>query len=317
MAMNRDQPFYNYSAYLKERYGRGVYRVGVDAGFSCPHRAAGGCSYCDAAGARAVYLRNDRNPSLEGRDLTERRRFVEKQVREGMEFLTRRYEAEEFILYFQANTNTNAPVEELKTLYDHALSLGSFTEFIVSTRPDCLGKGVVELLASYRQPHRDVWVELGLQSGNDPTLDRIGRGHDVASFKHAFQRLREAGIKVAVHLILGLPGEGPDELDETLGLMAELRPEGIKLHNLHIPRETALFEEYLRGEITAPSMARHRELLIYALERIPPETVVMRLTCDTPGGAAAPRRFGNKSGLYQDLREEMVRRGTRQGALLC
>lgn len=269
--MAESQPFYSYSSYLKQRYGRGVYRVGVDAGFSCPHGAEGGCSYCDAQGARAVYLRNDRNPSLAGKELSERRLFVERQIAEGVAFLRRRYQAEEFILYFQANTNTNAPMEELKTLYDHALSLAPFRELAVSTRPDCLGQEVVELLASYRRPDRDVWVELGLQSGNEETLIRINRGHDAHIFKEAFRRLADAGVFVAVHLILGLPGEGLAELDRTLDLIGELKPRGIKLHNLHIPRGTALFEEYLRGEVVAPSLERHRDLLIHALERIPPK----------------------------------------------
>lgn len=310
-----DHPFLSYSKYLKSRYGHPIYRVGVDAGFSCPHRAKGGCSYCESHGARAVYLRNDENPSLIGRSLDERKQFIEKQIDGGLAFLRRRYEAEEYILYFQANTNTNAPISELKELYDHALSLGNFREFAVSTRPDCMDNEIVDLLSSYITDEREVWVELGLQSGNDKTLERIGRGHGVADFLQAYDRLSRVGIKIAVHLILGLPGEGIAELSRTLEIVSALKPDGVKFHNLHIPRGTELFEEYLRGEISSPSLDRHVELLVYSLERLPPETVIMRLSTDTPGGVPAPRRFGNKNILYQSLERALNAGNTFQGKL--
>jgi len=307
--------FRSYSSYLKEKYGTPVYRVGVDAGFTCPHRAAGGCTYCDAHGARAVYLRNSRNPGLAGRNLQDRFRFIRKQVEEGMAFLRRRYDSREFILYFQANTNTFGTLEELKLVYDYALSLASFRQLVVSTRPDCLGPPVVDLLRSYRTPDREVWVELGLQSGNDTTLERLNRGHRVRDFREAHDRLTRAGVETIVHLILGLPGEGRGEKEKTVRLLQDVSPRGIKFHNLHIPAGTALYEEYLRGGVAVSSLNRHRDELIFFLERIPPDTVIMRLSTDTPGGAPAPRRFGDKNVLYQTLETEMIRRGTWQGRL--
>ena len=309
-------PFFTYSSYLKQRWGKPVFRVGVDAGFSCPHASSGGCSYCDSQGGRAAWLRNSQHGDLKRVDDQEKLVSLGQQIDTGMEFLKRRYKAEGFILYFQANSNTFAPVNQLKRLYDFGLSRGPFCELAVSTRPDCLSPEQISLLGSYQNPERDVWVELGLQSGDDATLKRINRGHTREKFIDSFLKLREAGIKIIVHLILGLPGEGKRELGETLRLLRQLKPEGIKLHNLHIPRNTALFEEYLRGELTAPSSLRHLDLLIYALERINPETIVLRLTCDTPGGPGAPRHFWNKSKIFSELKKTMLQKDSFQGKMI-
>jgi hypothetical protein len=260
-------------------------------------------------------LRNSRNPGLEGRSLQDRFLYIRKQVEEGMAFLRRRYDSKEFILYFQAYTNTYGNLEELKRLYDYALSLAPFRQLVVSTRPDCLPPPVVDLLRSYQTPEREVWVELGLQSGNDESLIRLNRGHTVQDFRESHDRLTRAGIKTIVHLILGLPGEGREEKEKTARLLHDFNPRGVKFHNLHIPAGTLLYEEYLRGEVSVSSLNRHRDEIIFFLERISPETVVMRLSTDTPGGAPAPRRFGNKNVLYQALEAEMRRRGTRQGRL--
>ncbi|MBI9101199.1 MAG: TIGR01212 family radical SAM protein [Spirochaetales bacterium] len=309
------EPFYTYSSYIKKRWGKPVYRVGVDAGFSCPHAAGGGCSYCDSHGGRAAWLRNQNHSDLKGLGGSEILDSLGKQIDSGIEFLKRRYKAEGFILYFQANSNTYAPVEELREIYDFGLARGNFCELAVSTRPDCLSPEKVELLASYQTHDRDVWVELGLQTANDITLKRINRGHTRSEFIEGFRLLREQGIKIVVHLILGLPGEGVEELSETLALMRELKPEGIKLHNLHIPRNTPMYEEFLRGEITAPSSSRHLELLQFAIERIPEDTIVLRLTCDTPGGPGAPRKFWNKSLIFSELKKNMISENMFQGRL--
>jgi radical SAM protein (TIGR01212 family) len=232
-----------------------------------------------------------------------------------MEFLRRRYRAEGFFLYFQAGTNTYGDPAELKAVYDYALSLGDFCGLAVSTRPDCVSPETLDLLASYRTPDREVEVELGLQSASDATLARINRGHDRACFERAWEALSRRWIPGVIHLILGLPGEGWAEIEETARFTAGLKPLGVKLHNLHIPQASALYQDFLRGEVTAPSPRWHLEALIRVLERLSPETVVMRLSADTPGGPAAPRHFWDKSRLYRELGAEMARRGTFQGRL--
>ncbi len=317
-------PFRRYSGYLREKYGEPVYRISVDAGFTCPHRRAdgsGGCSFCDASGSRAAY----QEESFEGRSVKLRRdgklspeRFelIRLQIERGRRFLCSRYGAKRYILYFQAFTNTFGPIDRLRQLYDFALHQEDFVEFIVSTRPDCVARAHAELLSSYRRNDREVWVELGLQSFHDETLKRIGRGHSTGRFYRAFSLLRERGIKITVHLIFGLPGEGRGEIRETVKRLAELRPEGVKIHNLNVAAKSALEDEYRRGELVLASGRRHLEYLIDALERLPEDTVIQRISCDTrKDSLVAPLNFPAKSRLYTDLEEEMRRRGSFQGRL--
>ncbi len=332
-------PFYSYSRYLKEKYGTSAYRVAVDAQFSCPNRNSdrtGGCTYCDELGSMAVYHRgqeadlahNGNYPftkqpgALElyyrylSPDMESRKKRIKEQVENSIKFIKRRYDAEYLLLYFQAFSSTFAPVPELKEIYDYSLSLAPFKELIVSTRPDCISMANIRLLSSYQQKGIDVWVELGLQSSNDHTLNRINRGHSRDDFIRAYELLKENGIKTTVHLIFGLPGEGHDEIMNSVVFLAGLNPEGVKIHNLHIPLGTELFSEYLMGEITVPSGMRHLEYTIEAIERMPRTTVIHRLTCDTPSHRlGAPRTFFRKGSFYSLLTREMKLRGSWQGRL--
>ena len=302
-----DQPYTSYSSYLRSRYGERVYRVGVDGGFSCPNRkgpreAGGGCIYCEAGGSRAPYLGDAGD--LRG------------QVYRAISFLKRRYRARSFILYFQAYTSTFAPPERLKRIYDEGLSLASFRELVVSTRPDCVDERVADLLASYRTDDFDVWVELGLQSAHDETLHRINRGHTVATFERAFSLLAERDINTAVHVIFGLPGEGRHEILQTITFLADLAPQAIKIHNLTICRETTLGRLFLQGEATAPCAERHQQLVMEALELLPPHMIIMRLTSDCPADRLlAPRGFPDKALFLSRLRDRMRREGRYQGRL--
>lgn len=332
IAMTEDSPtkksteplFRRYSRYLKEKYGERVYRISVDAGFTCPHRrsdGSGGCTFCDERGSRAVYQEEafgeEKIRIKRGGDaLPERLELIRLQIERGRAFLSKRYGTEKFILYFQAFTNTFAPPEVLDEIYRYALSLEPFRELIVSTRPDCVGPVHADLLASYKRDQFDVWVELGLQSYNDVTLERVNRGHLSSVFTRAYNLLKERGLKISVHLIFGLPGEGKREIIQTVDKVALLRPDGIKIHNLDIARGSELEEEYRRGELNVPSDKRHLEYVMEALERLPEETVVQRVTCDTREDMrAAPLQFMDKNRFYSSLDKEMRRRGKRQGRL--
>ncbi|MBN2351593.1 MAG: TIGR01212 family radical SAM protein [Spirochaetales bacterium] len=304
------EPYYSYKRYLSERYGTTVYRVSVDAGFSCPHRGADrsgpGCIFCGPEGARAPYLGDSSAGDESGR--------LEAQIRGALEFLKKRYGAREFILYFQAYSNTNAPAARLKELYDRGLSQADFRELVVSTRPDCVDREKADLLASYKNGRRDVWIELGLQSFHDRTLERINRGHTAADFRDAFALCRERGLKICVHLVFGLPGEGRPEIEATVRELAALGPDGVKIHNLHVIAGTPLAEEYARGLVKVPGAAEHLERVIGALELLGPKTVIMRLVCDTPPARlVAPRDFPDKQRFLALLRAEMARRGSCQG----
>lgn len=304
--MMKTERYNSYARYLKEKYGGKTYRIGVDAGFSCPNRgpdrSQSGCTFCDVEGSRSPYLGT----------LTE----IDEQIRKGLAFLRSRYGANRFILYFQAYTNTYANPDKLRTLYSHGLSLGDFKELIVSTRPDCIDPEIVEVLASFRSKVEDVWVELGLQSAKEETLRRIRRGHGREVFERAFSLLRAHQIKVAVHLIFGLPGEGWEEILQTVRYVASLRPDGIKIHNLHIPYKAPLFREFLQGELSLPCAERHLEYVIRALELLPPETLIMRLTCDTPKDRLAfPRSFPDKATFLSRLAKKLEEQDTWQGKL--
>lgn len=301
-----DFPFRAYSRYLRDLYGERTYRIGVDAGFSCPNRGrdrrTGGCTFCDESGARAAYIADVGAADLTG------------QIERSREALARRYGATRFILYFQAFSSTYAPAHVLREVYDTGLAVMPFEELVVSTRPDCVDGEIAALLGSYRGRLNDVWVELGLQSAHDATLRRIRRGHDVAAFDRALSSLRAAGVKVAAHVIFGLPGEGPAEIAETMRYLAERRIDGIKIHNLHVVEGTPLAEAYDRGEVSPPEGDEHMRLVADALELLPAETVIMRLTCDTPAGKlCAPRVFPGKQEFRRRLVEYMRGRGMYQG----
>ena len=300
----RGERFLSHASYLRGRYGGPVHRIAVDAGFSCPHRgnsrSGPGCSFCDEPGGRAPYLG----------DLSS----VDGQIRRAVAFNQRRYGPSELALYFQAYTGTFASVDLLRGIYDRGLAHAAFRELVVATRPDCIDEAVAALLADYRTADRDVWVELGLQSASDETLRRVNRGHTVAEFETAYHLLRRRSLRLTVHLILGLPGEDEEQIERSLRYVAGLRPDGLKIHNLHVPRATALHDEFLAGELTVPGPERHLELAIRAIELMPPQTVIMRLLCDTPAARlVAPRCFWDKAAFHRRLRGELERRGTWQG----
>ena len=299
-------PFYSYSDYLQKKYGTKVYRIAVDGGFSCPNRscdrAQGGCIYCNQQGSRAAYL--------------DKAKAIEEQIRRGIAFTRRRYKAELFLLYFQAYSNTFDTVENLKKTYDAALALHPFRELIVATRPDCIDEAKADLLASYIKPDFDVWVELGLQSAHDTTLERIHRGHTAAQYKDAFDLLHSRGIKIASHLILGLPGESFEDMLASVDFINQLHPEAVKLHDLNITYNTVLFDEYLKGEVTAPSRELYIEYLIKVIGCLRSDIILMRLTCDTyEADRAAPRKYMAKGNIYALLQKEMEKRHTWQGRL--
>ena len=318
MESEQHSSLYNsYSSYLRRLYREVTYRVGIDAGFSCPHRVAnrgwGGCSFCDERGSRAPYQLGTAGIAPDS-TIGDRIRSVSVQAQRGIEFLKKRYKATSFILYFQAFSSTYAPLDELKEIYDAGLAVHPFRELIISTRPDCVDEGVADLLGDYVRRGLPVWVELGLQSSCDSTLKRINRGHSVNCFDEALDLLREKGILLAAHVIFGLPGEGRREMMRTVDYLAEKRIDGIKIHDLHIPRGSALFGEYLSGELALPSELRHLSYVVEALERLPEKTIIMRLTCDTPGETRGfPLNPPAKERFVRRVQDELGRRGSRQG----
>lgn len=316
--------YFTYKQYLQQRYGHPVYRVGVDAGFSCPNRDAsrrGGCIYCDSFGASAAYQRgSEGDPGyipLSCRSLEDRLEAVSQQIDTGIAFLRQRYRPEGFSLYLQAFSNTFAPLEELKQIYSHALGRYPFTEFILSTRPDCIDEAVADLLLQYRSQVSDLWVELGLQSASNETLEFIRRGHAAEAVSEACVLLRSRGIKISFHSILGLPGEGPAQRRETAEFITREHPEALKIHNLHIPVETDLQAMYLSGEAVTAAVPRHIEQTAQLLISVPGDIVIQRIVCDTPAHRlCAPKGFAPKGQVIQMLSKYLEEHDLWQGKAL-
>ncbi len=271
--------------YFTERYGVAVQRIPLDPGFSCPHRDAhghGGCAFCAANGSRARHLHAGMT--------------LEEQVSRGVEYVRSRYHAgPPYAAYFQAFTSTNAPADTLRETFRRVLALAQFNTVIIATRPDCLPPETVEAIAELTGNY-DVWVELGVQTANDATLDRINRGHHFDAVRDAARRLHEHGIKVSAHVILGLPGETTDDYLRTARMLAELPFSGIKVHNLLILKNTELERMFRNGDVTPLNEYEYASALALFLRELPESWIVMRLCADAPEEEiAAPKWWMTKS----------------------
>ncbi len=292
-----------FSAELKNRFGGRVHKISVDAGFTCPNRGGTrerpGCLFCDPGGSGAVGI--------------ERRLDIAGQLEAGKEVMARKYKAELFLAYLQPFSNTFAPAEQLRTRYDEALAVPGVVGLAVGTRPDCLPSEVLDLLADYH--HRTYfWLELGLQSSHDRTLAWLRRGHDYAAFLRAFAAARERGLRICVHVILGLPGEDRSAMLATADALARLEVDGVKIHLLHVLRGTPLGELYQSGKVAVLGQDEYVSLAADFLERLHPRTVVQRLTGDGPRELLlAPLWSLNKWEVLNAIDAELERRGSRQG----
>jgi hypothetical protein len=296
-----------FSEYLKNRFGCKVYKISIDAGFTCPNRdgslGEGGCIYCNNQG----FSPNTRRA----------RASISEQIRVGAEFMRTRYKAEKFLAYFQAFTNTYAPVETLRLAYSEALACDDVVGLSVGTRPDCVPDDVLDLLSSIAQS-KETWIELGLQSAHDRTLELINRRHNVASFIDAVQRTRARGnLKICGHIILGLPGETPDMMLDSARLLSDLGVNGVKIHLLHILKDTPLAEAHSRGEIPIFKFDEYVSLVCDYLELLSPDIVIQRLTADGPSDLLiAPSWAMQKKRAIDAIEKEMLKRDTHQGARL-
>lgn len=302
----QDKPYHLFSRHLKNKFGTRVHKISVDAGFGCPNRegerSSPGCIFCDPTGSGAVGI--------------ERQASVSDQIKLGKDVMTRKYKAGKFMAYFQPFSNTYAPVGHLRALYDEALAVEDVVGLAVGTRPDCIADEVFGLLSEY---HRRTyfWLELGLQSSHDRTLRWLRRGHDCETFLTAFRKAKAHGLRVCVHVILGLPGESREEMLQTADLMASLQVDGIKLHLLHVLQDTPLGDLYAEGTIEMLAMNEYVSLVVDFVERLHPQTLIHRLTGDGPRQhLLAPLWSLNKWEVLNAIDAEFSRRATRQGAFL-
>lgn len=291
------------ATHLRAMFGCRVQKISVDAGLSCPNRdghlATGGCIYCNARGSGTGAHRAGRSISA--------------QLAAGKRALARRYGAEKFIAYFQAFSNTYAPVAVLKALYDEALAVPGIVGLSIGTRPDCISPPVLELLADYAR-RRLVWVEYGLQSARDETLARINRGHDADCFFRAVALTGNRGIRICAHVILGLPGETRADMLYTAARLADAGIDGLKLHVLYVIKGTPMEALWRTGDYRCLEQQEYVDLVCDVLERIPAAVVIQRLTGDPhPEELATPAWCREKAATLAMIHRELERRDARQG----
>jgi len=293
-----------FSNYLRQKFGCRVYRVPLDAGFSCPTRDGSistlGCLYCCPRGSASL--------------LCDRGASVREQLLRGTEAMRRRYGAKKFIAYFQAFSNTYAPLEKLEQVYREGTEHPDVVGLAIGTRPDCVPESVLDLVAPYRERY-ETWIEYGLQSAHDATLAAINRGHTVAQFADAVRRTQRRAIKVCVHVILGLPGENREMMLETARFIASLPIEGIKIHLFHVLRGSQLEKVHREGGIRLLSKDDYVSIVCDFLELLPPTVVIQRLTGEAPRESLlAPDWALEKHAVLKAIGEELERRDSWQGS---
>ncbi len=295
--------YLTFNQHLKDIFGERVYKVGIDAGFSCPNRdgskGEGGCLYCYGTRRTSQLL-----------DIS----TMHEQMRLGMRALVRKYKAHKFLAYFQSYTNTYAPIEDLERLYHAALEEPYIVGISVGTRPDCVSNPVLDLLENLAQKYY-LWLEFGLQSVHDKTLSAMLRGHNFDEFRDAFSRSRQReGIKICAHVILGLPGETKEDMLETAITLSELGVDGVKIHSAHVIKETPLADMHQRGEYQPMELTEYVDVVCDFLERLSPEIIIHRLVADAPRHRfIAPHWCMQKSQSVSEIDNELQRRGSRQG----
>ncbi|MDE6432847.1 MAG: TIGR01212 family radical SAM protein [Lachnospiraceae bacterium] len=261
--------YYSLNQYLKDTFGEKVYKIALDGGFTCPNRdgtlGTGGCIFCSGAGS--------------GEFAENRMLSITEQIERGKKRVWQKIQDGKYIAYFQAFTNTYAPVEHLEQLYDEAVSHPDVVAVSVATRPDCLPDEVIRLLCKMNQK-KPVWVELGLQTIHEKTARYIRRGYSLSVFDEAVKRLKEEGIIVIVHAILGLPEESREQMLETAEYIGKSGADGIKLQLLHVMKGTDLEKEYLAGKFDVLTMEEYVELVADCIARLPEHMVIHRMTGD-------------------------------------
>ena len=295
----------DFNSYLRKRFGCRVQKITIDAGFSCPNRdgtlSFNGCIYCDGKGS--------------GTGAALRAESIEKQIQRAKARLAVRYKAEKFIAYFQAFTNTYAPCHILHKRYDEALADPKIVGLAIGTRPDCIDKAKLSLIEEYTATHM-VWIEYGLQSIHNRTLEKINRGHTFEDFVRTVRMTRGRNILICAHVILGLPGESREDILDTAKALVDVGIDGIKIHSLYILKGTPLARLFQAGQCKALDQEVYVEWVVAFLERLSPGIVVQRLTGDPdPTALLAPGWALNKQQTLSLIQKTLETRETWQGRL--
>ena len=301
-----DKPYHSLDYELKRQFGQKIYKVSLDGGMSCPNRdgtvGTGGCTFCSQGGSGEFAVGRTGYPD------------VWEQIEQAKTRVHRKISGEgKYIAYFQSYTNTYAPVDYLRTLFERAITHPDIVALSVGTRPDCLGDEVVALLKELNG-QKPVWVELGLQTIHEKTAERIHRGYRLEVFEDAYRRLKEAGLTVVVHVILGLPGETKEEMLETVDYLGKIPVDGIKLQLLHILKGSQMAAEYEKNPFSLMELEEYLDLILTCVARLPQSVVIHRLSGD---GAKAlligPAWSANKKLALNRMMQKFRENGIFQG----
>lgn len=261
--------YYSLNRYLQDTFGEKVYKIALDGGFTCPNRDGTldtrGCIFCSGAGS--------------GEFAGKRVNSITNQIEKGKERLQNKIKDGRYIAYFQAFTNTYAPVERLREQYEEAVSHPDIVVLSIATRPDCLPEEVLSLIEEMNRI-KPVWVELGLQTIHEKTADYIRRGYPLSVYDEAVKKLKDIGVQVITHVILGLPGESSQEMTETVSYVGKSGADGIKLQLLHVIKGTDLERDYERGKFHVLEMEEYVNLVADCLALLPENMVIHRMTGD-------------------------------------
>lgn len=295
--------YYSYNRYLRESFGEKIYKIAIDGGFSCPNRdgriSCGGCIFCSEGGS---------GDFAEGRT-----RSITEQIVLGKKQTEKKYHGNRYIAYFQAFTNTYAPVERLRALYEEAMVPEEIVALAIGTRPDCLPAEVWDLLEELNRK-KPVHLELGLQSCHEDTARFINRGYPTPVFEEAVREARKRGIRVCAHLILGLPGEDQEKILATIDYINRLPVDGVKLSMLHVLKHTPLAQMYEKGEVHLYTLETYLDCLFSCVERLRPDIVIERITGDGPKSILiGPEWTKDKRHVMNTIRREMNARDVWQG----
>ena len=279
-----EKRYYSLDYYLKNTYGEKLYKIALDGGMSCPNRDGSlgnnGCIFCSAGGS--------------GDFASSRNLSITEQIETGKSLVSAKHTGTGYIAYFQAYTNTYAPVSYLRKIFTEAITHPDVRIISIATRPDCLDRDVLELLKELNEI-KPVWIELGLQTIHESSAQFIRRGYKLPVFKNAVTKLRDAGIEVIVHTILGLPGESTEDILQTINYLNQQDIQGIKLQLLHILKETDLYSVYQLSPFWVPTLDEYLELLGKCISNLRPDIVIHRITGDGPKSLlVAPLWTGNK-----------------------
>lgn len=297
-----EKPYYSLNWYLRQRFGGKIYKVALNGGMTCPNRdgrvGVGGCIFCSAGGSG----------DFAGNAVDS----ITRQIEQGIAG-TAKFHADGYIAYFQAFTNTYAPVERLRALYIEAIQHPAVVALSIATRPDCLPSEVLALLEQMNRI-KPVWVELGLQTIHPETASYIRRGYELSCYEQAVRALRQRGLEVITHVILGLPGEGKEEMLQTIRYLNRQGIQGVKLQLLHVLRGTDLAQDYEAGKFQTLSLEEYVDIVTECIANLSPEIVIHRLTGDGPKELLiSPTWSCKKMGVLNEIHHALKIKNITQG----